>query len=74
MGMNYWVTYSPVVNMITVRLILSIAQINNLNSKAINFILAFPQDDLDVDIWKSSIKITQKNIAQLMTNLLKNIS
>ena len=50
-GKNYWETYSPVVNMITVRLILLIAQIYKLDSKAINFVLAFPKADLDVDIW-----------------------
>ena len=50
-GTNYWETYSPVVNMITVRLILLIARIYNLDSKAIDFVLAFPQADLDVDIW-----------------------
>ena len=53
---------SPVVNMFTVRLILLIARIYNLHSKAIDFVLTLPQDDLDVDIWKSSIKITKKNI------------
>ena len=50
-GTNYWETYSPVVNMITVCLILLIARIYNLDSKAIDFVLAFPQADLDVDIW-----------------------
>ena len=41
-GDSYWETYSPVVNMLTVRLILAIAKIHNLDSKAINFVLAFP--------------------------------
>ena len=50
-GDNYWETYSPVVNMMSVRLLLSIAKIYNLDSKAIDFVLAFPQADLDVDIW-----------------------
>ena len=48
---NYWETYSPVVNMLSVRLLLSIAKIFRLESKAIDFVLAFPQADLDVDIW-----------------------
>jgi hypothetical protein len=42
LGTNYRETYSPVVNMVTVRLILLLAQIYKLDSKAINFILAFP--------------------------------
>ena len=50
-GENYWETYSPVVNMLTVRLILAIAHIHKLDSKSIDFVLAFPQAELDVDIW-----------------------
>ena len=50
-GENYWETYSPVVNMLSVRLILVIAHIHGLDSKSIDFVLAFPQADLDVDIW-----------------------
>ena len=37
--------------MLTVRLILSIEKIHNLDSKAIDFVLAFPQADLKEDIW-----------------------
>ena len=50
-GDNYWETYSPVVNMMSVCLLLAIAKIYKLESKAIDFVLAFPQADLDVDIW-----------------------
>jgi len=42
-GTNYWETYSPVVNMVTVRLILLLARIYKLDSKAIAFVLEFPQ-------------------------------
>jgi hypothetical protein len=45
-GDNYWETYSPVVNMLSLRLLLSIAKIYNLDSKAIDFVLAFPQAKL----------------------------
>ena len=48
---SYWETYSSLVNMITVRLILAILKLHNLDSKAINFVLAFPQADLEEDIW-----------------------
>jgi hypothetical protein len=51
LGTNYWETYSPVVNMVTVCLILLLAQIFKLDSKAIDFVLAFSQAELDVDIW-----------------------
>jgi hypothetical protein len=50
-GVSYWETYSPVVNMLTVRLLLTLCNIHGLESKSIDFILAFPQADLDVDIW-----------------------
>ena len=40
-GDNYWETYSPVVNMLSVRLILAIAKLQHLDSKAIDFVLAF---------------------------------
>ncbi len=37
--------------MVTVRFILLLARMYKLESKAIDFVLAFPQADLDVDIW-----------------------
>ena len=50
-GENYWETFSPVVNNVTVRLLLALCNIHGLESKSIDFVLAFPQADLDVDIW-----------------------
>ena len=50
-GENYWETYSPVVNMLTVRLLLLICKIHKLHSKSIDFVLAFPQADLEEEIW-----------------------
>ena len=50
-GDKYWETYSSVVNMLSARLLLAICHIHGLDSKAINFVLAFPQADLDIDIW-----------------------
>ena len=49
-GDSYWETYSPVVNMLTFRLILAIDKIHNLDSKAIKFVLAFPQAYPEEDI------------------------
>ena len=40
-GVNYWETYSPVVNWISVRLLLPIAIMNDLPTTAIDFALAF---------------------------------
>ena len=50
-GQNYWETYAPVVNWASVRLLLSIAKIHNLPSKGIDFVLAFPQADLEVPVY-----------------------
>ena len=46
-GDSYWETYLPVVNMLTVRLILAIYKIHNIDSKAIYFVLDLPQSDLE---------------------------
>jgi hypothetical protein len=37
--------------MVTVRFIQLLAQLYKLDSKAIDFVPAFPQAELDVDIW-----------------------
>ena len=50
-GNSYWETYSLVVNMLTVCLILALAKLHNLDSKAIDLFLAFPHADLEEDIW-----------------------
>ena len=46
-GDSYWETYSPVVNMLSISLIFAIAKLHNLDWKAIDFVLAFPQADLE---------------------------
>ena len=47
---DYWDTYSLVVTWASVRLLLIVAKINNLDSKSINFVLAFPQADLPIPV------------------------
>ena len=46
-GVNYWETYAPVVNWISVRTLLAVAKIHGLSSQSIDFVLAFPQADLN---------------------------
>ena len=46
---NYWETFAPVVNWISVRSLLTIVIIHTFPSRSIYFVLAFPQYDLDVD-------------------------
>jgi len=50
-GENYWETYAPVVNWLSIRMILIVAKMLNLSSRCIDFVLAFPQADLDMDIY-----------------------
>eukprot|EP00957_Ditylum_brightwellii_P140542 10707434-Ditylum_brightwellii.AAC.1 len=50
-GVNFWETYSPVVNWITVRTLLAAATIHELPTECIDFILAFPQAKLDIDVF-----------------------
>jgi len=44
-GVNYWETYSPTVNWISVRFLLTVAEILQLETQAIDFVLVFPQAD-----------------------------
>ena len=48
---NYWETYATVENWITVRSILAIASVHKLPSISIEFLLAFPQSELDVYVF-----------------------
>ena len=50
-GGNYWEKYSPTVNWISVQFLMIVAQILKLDTKAIDFVLAFPQADLDVLVY-----------------------
>jgi hypothetical protein len=49
-GENYWETYALVVNWASVCLILAIAKIHGLLSKSTDFVLSFPQADLEVPV------------------------
>jgi hypothetical protein len=50
-GQDYWETYAPVVTWASVWLLRIIAKIHGLSSKSIDFVLAFPQADLDVPVY-----------------------
>jgi hypothetical protein len=50
-GVNYWETYAPVVNWFSVRTLMVLSLLNDLETRSIDFVLAFPQADLDVDIY-----------------------
>ena len=50
-GINYWETYAPVANWASVRLLLALSHIHGLESKSIDFVLAFPQAVLDTEVY-----------------------
>ena len=50
-GGNYWETYAPVVNWISVRFLMIIAVLCSLETQALDFVLAFPQANLDVPVF-----------------------
>ena len=50
-GVDYWETYAPVVNWISVRLLLILSVIHSLETKSIDFVLAFPQATLERDVF-----------------------
>ena len=50
-GENYWETYAPVVNWLSVRTLLTLSLIQNLETRSIDFVLAFPQAELDIDVY-----------------------
>lgn len=50
-GVNYWETFSPVVNWMSVRLVLTMSLMFDLETRSIDFVLAFPQADLDVPVF-----------------------
>jgi len=50
-GVNYWETYAPVVGWSTIRLFLNLMILNQWVSRQVDFVLAFPQADIECDIY-----------------------
>ncbi len=50
-GQDYWETYAPIVTWVSVCLLLIVAKIHGIELKSIDFVLAFPQADLDVPVY-----------------------
>lgn len=73
-GENYWKTYASVVNWLSVRALMILTAIHDLETRSIDFVLAFPQADLDVDIymelpWGFDNKGNRNRILKLNKNL-----
>jgi hypothetical protein len=50
-GINYWETYAPVISWTTIRLYLILAILNMKVTRQIDFVLAFPQADIECDLY-----------------------
>ena len=77
-GVNYWDTYAPTVNWISIRFILIIAQALELNTQAIDITLAFPQADLEVSVYMelpAGMELAGKSrtSSQFVLNLRKSL-
>ena len=49
-GIDHWETHVPVINWMSIRVTLAVAEIHKLETQAIDFVLAFPQADIDVPV------------------------
>ncbi len=56
-GVDYWEMFTPVVNWMSVRFLLTVAKIHGLDTKTINFVLAFPQAQLNTKLFTAGIAI-----------------
>ena len=50
-GVNYWETYAPVISWTTIRLYLILALLNKRVTRQIDFVLAYPQADIECDLY-----------------------
>jgi hypothetical protein len=50
-GVNYWETYAPVVNWLSVRTLMTLSILHDLDARSVDFVLAFPQAELTHDVW-----------------------
>ena len=50
-GNNYWEKNAPVVNWVSVRFLFIISQLAGLETQALDFVLALPQEKLDVPVY-----------------------
>ena len=75
-GENYWETYAPVVNWISIRVLLILSLIFDLKTRSLDFVLAFPQAKLDVDIFMElpvGFEPAEGNLKMFVLKLEKNL-
>jgi hypothetical protein len=48
---HYWETYSPVIKWSSIRMFLTLAVINGWHTRQVDFVLAYPQADIETDLY-----------------------
>jgi Reverse transcriptase (RNA-dependent DNA polymerase) len=75
-GVNYWETYAPVVTWAAIRLILALVLIHKWHTRQIDFVLAYPQADVECDLYMKIPKgftIQGHDQSTHVLKLLKNL-
>ena len=75
-GINYWDTYAPVVSWSSVRILMTLANLHNLHTKAIDFVLAYPQAKVKTTIFlktPAGVVLTKENGEETVLLLLRNL-
>ena len=73
-GENYWDTYAPVVNWMSIRSMLIFSLVHELHARSIDFTLAFPQADVDTIIYlEVPMGVETVNGADEVMLVLKNL-
>ena len=72
-GINFWETYSPVVSWPVIRLFLTMTLLHGWHSRQIDFVLAFPQADVETDIYMKLPAGYHRNDADPTKHCLKLI-
>jgi len=72
-GENYWDTYAPVVNWISIRMMLTLSIIHNLYTTSIDFTLAFPQAEVETTIYMEVPLGCEVPEGDYVCQLLKNL-
>ena len=73
-GVTYWDTFAPVVNWNTLRTFLTLSLIRGWKARSIDFVLAYPQADLDTDVYMripAGFKVSKPG--QYLLKLKKNV-
>ena len=75
-GITYWDTYAPVVSWSSVRILMTLANLHNLHTKAVDFIQAYPQAKIKAIIFLKTppgVILESEGGQQTVLLLLKNL-